>query len=609
MLIHRHRSQRGNARTVAAIAAFPVVVCALLAAMQHVVDSELGRPPFRCPAQALTCAAREPPGWPALVQVPGNEARALTPLHPWRCDDASSEEENNNCPAAVLITGRKRQLAERLGRGLFPRVPAEYYLGTDDASDTPDYFEMFSRVVPGSSSLPAHVLFMEPGLAPNETLYVLQDLCLWNSSRVSGMSDGMPFQYGLDIFILNNYRIQFIFYFTYINLQIALAFLFASFFSSVRAASVIGYIYVFGSGLLGDALLLHFIEDTTFPKHWLVKMQLFPAFSLYRGIYDLAGYAYAGRNMGKPANNSSRRVPDTAKPDVFLECKVVKQLLEKTNMRSMIICNNLKKVYAGKNGNPDKIAVRGLSLALYRGQCFGMLGPSGSGKTSFINMMIGLVMPTNGTAYIDGMDLRKDMNEIYACIGVCPQHEYGDKLLVQHYSLKVNFSVVVYMDELSTGLDPMSRNDLWNVIKKAKKDCTIILTSTHSMDEADELCDRIGIFVDGEFNCLGTPNELKARYSSTRTLTIMTDPKHKGKVEKLMNKLSPSIYRFYSVSGTQKFILPRWEVGLYDVFRVIETLRHSFPVLGWGLADATLEDVFIRVVKDAQVFYDMGQEG
>lgn len=56
--------------------------------------------------------------------------------------------------------------------------------------------------------------------------------------------------------------------------------------------------------------------------------------------------------------------------------------------------------------------------------------------------MIGLVMPTNGTAYIDGMDLRKDMNEIYACIGVCPQHEYGDKLLVQHCSLKVNFSVV-----------------------------------------------------------------------------------------------------------------------------------------------------------------------
>lgn len=89
----------------------------------------------------------------------------------------------------------------------------------------------------------------------------------------------------------------------------------------------------------------------------------------------------------------------------------------------MIICHNLKKVYRGKNGNPDKQAVRGLSLALRKGQCFGMLGPNGAGKTSFINMMIGLVAPTYGTAYIHGMDLRKDMNEIYENIGVCPQHD------------------------------------------------------------------------------------------------------------------------------------------------------------------------------------------
>lgn len=57
------------------------------------------------------------------------------------------------------------------------------------------------------------------------------------------------------------------------------------------------------------------------------------------------------------------------------------------DMRNMIICHNLKKVYPGKNGNPDKLAVKGLSLALRKGQCFGMLGPNGAGKTSFINMV------------------------------------------------------------------------------------------------------------------------------------------------------------------------------------------------------------------------------
>ncbi|KAF8697366.1 hypothetical protein HU200_035959 [Digitaria exilis] len=294
--------------------------------MQHVVDSELGRPPFRCPAQALTCAAREPPGWPALVQVPGNEARALTPLHPWRCDDASSEEENNNCPAAVLITGRKRQLAERLGRGLFPRVPAEYYLGTDDASDTPDYFEMFSRVVPASTAYLKLLL----GAGAEIHLEYLKEMPKPETRMM------------LDLTTLLSAL-----FFTWI-VQLLLPVSWFGYSLESQLLSCIEFIL----SLVNVSMI--------FLEHWLVKMQLFPAFSLYRGIYDLAGYAYAGRNMGKP---------------------------EKTNMRSMIICNNLKKVYAGKNGNPDKIAVRGLSLALYRGQCFGMLGPSGSGKTSFINMV------------------------------------------------------------------------------------------------------------------------------------------------------------------------------------------------------------------------------
>lgn len=65
----------------------------------------------------------------------------------------------------------------------------------------------------------------------------------------------------------------------------------------------------------------------------------------------------------------------------------MKKLLKEMDMRNMIICHNLKKVYPGKNGNPDKLAVKGLSLALRKGQCFGMLGPNGAGKTSFINMV------------------------------------------------------------------------------------------------------------------------------------------------------------------------------------------------------------------------------
>ncbi|EEE68637.1 hypothetical protein OsJ_27207 [Oryza sativa Japonica Group] len=695
-----------------------------------------------------------------------------------------------------------------LGRGFFPDVPPSYYLGVPNSNNS-SYIDELSKIVPGTSTLPAHVLFIEPGFVPNSTLYVIQRKCIWDSHNTSRSSDAMPIQLdvkcvqGLSLWcrnsaVMNDHlykgykggnkrrtsneylagydfldtskrrfhvyvsynstfsrdnghhpmtvlrvarlvnmastaylkflrgpnvemRLEYLkempkaamkirldlttlldaLFFTWtvqLLLPIVLAFLLASFFSSVKSASVISYIYVFGSSLLGEALLQLFIEDITFPKQWLVTMELVPGFALYRGFYELAEYAFAGRQMGKPGmqwrdlndpingmkdvlllmsiewilllpvaflldhrptwhplflfgfmstkhssptiipdkvKQRSRKVfADMAKPDVFLERKVVKKLLKEMDMRNMIICHNLKKVYPGKNGNPDKLAVKGLSLALRKGQCFGMLGPNGAGKTSFINMMIGLVAPTYGTAYIHGMDLRRDMNEIYANIGVCPQHDllwetltgrehlmfygrlknltgaallkavneslksvnlfhsgFGDKS-VNKYSggMKRRLSVaialignpkVVYMDEPSTGLDTTSRSNLWNVIKRAKKNCTIILT-THSMEEAEELCDRVGIFVDGNFQCLGTPKELKARYGGVRALTITTAAGHEEAVERAVARRCPGAAKVYGVGGTQRFEVPRRGARLDGVLGAVEAARRAAPVVAWG---------------------------
>ncbi|XP_047048205.1 ABC transporter A family member 7-like [Lolium rigidum] len=930
LLLKNLSFQRRNCKTNTGIAVFPVLLCVLLVAIQTMVDRELGRPPFQCgcacvlagptgacqrtecgvqystPAQAISCEVPAPPRWPALVQVPAVPA-SLRGLPTAPCSSANTSAPCG--PVAVLLTGQNRGLSQSLGRGLFPEITASDYLHmSSGAMNSSECRDELSKVVPGSSTLPAHVLFVEPGLVPNETLYVIQSKCSWPPRNVSTSSDGVPidvdvecvqgfplwcqnssvinrhffkgykgankrrrsneflagydfldtsksrFQVdvsynstfsrdnghhsmtvlrvarlvnmastaylkvrqgvsaemrleflkempkaairirldlttllaalfftwtvqlllpviltclvyekqqklrlmmkmhglkdgpywlisyfyflalsaaymilfvlfgsfiGLEIFRSNSYGIQFLFFFIYINLQIVFAILLASFFSSVNTASVISYIYVFGSSLLGEALLKLFIEDATFPRLWLVVMELVPGFSLYRGFYELAEYAASGSQKGKPGmqwgdlndpvngmkevlvlmsvewilmlplaflldhrpawhplflfgilstkHSSPTRRPDKAKQlsstkifadmikhDVFLERKLVKQLLMEMDTRSMIICHNLKKVYHGKNGNPDKLAVRGLSLALRKGQCFGMLGPNGAGKTSFINMMIGLVRPSYGTAYIHGMDLRKDMTEIYENIGVCPQHDllwgtltgrehllfygrmknltgaalvkavdkslksvnlfycgFGDKS-VNKYSggMKRRLSVaialignpkVVYMDEPSTGLDTTSRNDLWNVIKRAKKECTIILT-THSMEEAEELCDRVGIFVSGNFHCLGTPNELKARYGGTRVLTITTAVEHEEEVARLITELSPSATKIYGMSGTQKFELPKREVRLEGVFGAVAAARGRFPVQGWGVTDTTLEDVFIRVAKDARAF-------
>ncbi|KAF3437771.1 hypothetical protein FNV43_RR20527 [Rhamnella rubrinervis] len=525
---------------------------------------------------------------------------------------------------------------------------------------------------------------------------------------------------GLKFFTLNDYSIQFVFYFIYINLQIALAFLAAAFFSNVKTATVVGYICVFGTGLLGGFLFEFFVEDTSFPRGWIIVFELYPGFSLHRGLYEFAQYSFTGDYLGTDGmrwrdlndskngmkevliimtvewllvlfvayyvdqvvasgsgksplfflqrfkkKRSSFRMPSlqrqeskafvqTDKPDVCQEREKVEQLLLESNTSHSIICDDLKKVYPGRDGNPSKFAVRGLSLALPRGECFGMLGPNGAGKTSFISMMIGLTKPTSGTAFIQGLDIQTYMDEIYTSMGVCPQHDllwdtltgrehllfYGRLKNLKGHSLtkaveeslkgvnlfhggvadkqagkysggmKRRLSVaisligdpkVVYMDEPSTGLDPASRNSLWNVVKRAKQDRAIILT-THSMEEAEILCDRLGIFVDGSLQCIGNPKELKGRYGGSYVFTMTTSANHEEDVVNLVKGLSANANKIYHLSGTQKFELPKHEVRIADVFQAVENAKSRFTVFAWGLADTTLEDVFIKVARGAQAF-------
>ncbi|CAL5374698.1 unnamed protein product [Camellia sinensis] len=518
---------------------------------------------------------------------------------------------------------------------------------------------------------------------------------------------------GLKFFTLNDYSIQFVFYFIYINLQISLAFLVASIFANVKTAAVIGYIMVFGSGLLGAFLFQFFVEDTSFPRGWIIVMELYPGFSLYRGLYEFSTYAITGNSMGtkgmrwgdlsdssngmkalliimfvewfvilfvayyidqvvslgsgvgksplfflekfrkKPLSSASLRKPSMArqgskvfvqmeKPDVAQEREKVEQLLLEPTSHA-IVSDNLKKVYPRRDGNPEKFAVRGLSLALPQGECFGMLGPNGAGKTSFINMMIGLMKPSSGAAYVQGLDIRTQMDEIYTSMGVCPQHDllwesltgrehlyfYGsaveeslksvnlfsggvaDKQAGKYSGgMKRRLSVaisligdpkVVYMDEPSTGLDPASRNSLWNVVKRAKQNRAIILT-THSMEEAEHLCDRLGIFVDGNLQCIGNPKELKGRYGGSYVFTMTTSSNHEEEVENLVQQLSSKANKIYHLSGTQKFEIPKQEVRIADVFQAVEKAKSRFTVYAWGLADTTLEDVFIKVARGAQAF-------
>ncbi|ESQ45797.1 hypothetical protein EUTSA_v10011038mg [Eutrema salsugineum] len=521
---------------------------------------------------------------------------------------------------------------------------------------------------------------------------------------------------GLKFFRINDYSLQFVFYFLNINLQISIAFLISSAFSKVETASVAAYIYVFGSGLLGLFLFQFMLEDLSFHRGWILVLELYPGFSLFRGLYELSQFAFHGNLSGRDGmkwkhfsdsgmdevfyiiivewfvsltvayyidkisssgkdplfflKNTFKKSPFSQRPsfqkqvsaaskgmeklDVIQESEKVEKLMLEQNTSHAIVCHNLKKVYPGRDGNPPKKAVQGLSLAVPTGESFGMLGPNGAGKTSFINTMTGLVKPTSGSAFVNGLSICTEMDRVYTSLGVCPQHDllwetltgrehllfYGrlknlkgsdlnqaveealksvnlfhggvaDKPAGKYSGgMKRRLSVaisligspkVVYMDEPSTGLDPASRVNLWTAIKRAKRHTAIILT-THSMEEAEFLCDRLGIFVDGRLQCIGNPKELKGRYGGSYVLTMTTASEHEQNMEMLVQEFSPNSKKIYHIAGTQKFEIPKEKVRISEVFQAVEKAKRSFKVFAWGLANTTLEDVFIKVARTAQDF-------
>ncbi|GER49989.1 ABC transporter A family member [Striga asiatica] len=457
---------------------------------------------------------------------------------------------------------------------------------------------------------------------------------------------------GLNFFRLNDYSIQFVFYFIYINLQISMAFLVADLFSNVKTATVVGYIMVFGTGLLGGFLFQFFLQDSSFPRAGIIAMELFPGFSLYRGLYEFSQYAFTGNDMGtdgmrwtdlSDSNNGMREVL------IIMAVEWVVVLCVAYYVDQVTSSGKSPLFFLKRRRKGLSSSFRKPSLRRQGSKVFVQLE-----KADVQQEMIGLIKPSSGTAYVEGLDIRTDMDRIYTSMGVCPQHDllwetltgrehllfYGRLKNLKGASLtqaveeslksvnlfhggvadkqagkysggmKRRLSVaisligdpkVVYMDEPSTGLDPASRNLLWNVVKRAKQNRAIILT-THSMEEAEHLCDRLGIFVDGSLQCVGNPKELKARYGGSYVFTMTTSADHDEEVENLVRHLSPSATKIYQISGTQKFELAKQEVRISDVFQAVEKAKSRFAVQAWGLADTTLEDVFIKVARGAQAF-------
>ncbi len=208
-------------------------------------------------------------------------------------------------------------------------------------------------------------------------------------------------------------------------------------------------------------------------------------------------------------------------------------------------------------------AVQNVSFDVARGECFALLGPNGAGKSTTIKMLITLLSPDSGEARVNGFSLRQEPSHVRESIGYVPQSLSVDGALtgrenlmifgrlyglgnaqlkervprilammdlteaanrpVAHYSggmvrrLEIGQSIlhrpaVVFLDEPTVGLDPVARNTLWGHIRELRKEYgTTILMTTHYMEEAQELCDRIAIMNRGRIEVMGTLNELRRK--------------------------------------------------------------------------------------------------
>jgi ABC-2 type transport system ATP-binding protein len=235
---------------------------------------------------------------------------------------------------------------------------------------------------------------------------------------------------------------------------------------------------------------------------------------------------------------------------------------------SAIHCRDLRKYY------PDEKAVDGLDLYIARGECFGLLGPNGAGKTTTIEILEGLTPADSGDVEVLGLRWNGRARELRERIGISLQEtQFTDKLTVietltlfrsfyregrdsdelmralsleekqnarvgklsggQKQRLAVACALVghpdiLFLDEPTTGLDPQSRLQLWEVVTRFREGGGTVLLTTHYMDEAERLCDRIAIIDHGKVIALGTPAELIAKLEASNIIEFTSDPPMAG---------------------------------------------------------------------------------
>jgi ABC-2 type transport system ATP-binding protein len=300
---------------------------------------------------------------------------------------------------------------------------------------------------------------------------------------------------------------------------------------------------------------------------------------------------------------------------------------------SAIQCRDLRKTYDGKVE-----AVRGLNLEIEAGECFGLLGPNGAGKTTTIEILEGLLAPTSGQVTILGQNWKDNARELHEVMGISLQEtKLSEKLTVletiklfsgfyrqprapldvleqmqltekadawvgklsggQRQRLAVATALVgnpkiLFLDEPTTGLDPQSRRQLWDTIRGFQKAGGTVLLTTHYMDEAERLCDRLAIVDHGQIIAEGTPADLIERLGGHHMVEFQASGSANGHSAEVWRAL-PGVE---SVRQDNGFVcLNVHEPHLTIPALLVAVEKEGQHLLHLTTRQASLEDVFVRL--------------
>ena len=395
--------------------------------------------------------------------------------------------------------------------------------------------------------------------------------------------------------------------------------------------------------------------------------------------------------------NLNNNIDDNEDEEVRKELIIVRDILDKGDYelrKYPLVCDGLTKIYPAnlKSKDPkkkNKKSLNNFTIHLNDSEIFGLLGPNGAGKTTFFSILTGIYEPTSGNAFIRGNSILKNIEKTYEYIGYCPQFDllwedlsventllfYSrmknkdkekiylmvEKILIDVRLVKfrkylvrelsggmrrrlslgvalIGEPPIVFLDEPTTGLDPKNKREIWDILSHCKENRCMILT-THLMDEAETLCDRIGIILKGKIRCLGSQYKLKANYGKGFKLCINLKPftvesynsntindsikddkeekigfffdkdkiKEQHRINELrINKISSFLNEIFSKNC--KLTEKHRSAAIYEIgtdvfnpellFKKLEERKEELEITNWAISQVDLEDIFIKLTEN-----------